>query len=96
MGHTDTDSFKDQDKEICRQVEQLSSSIKEINSSITEITLPFNCDLKRRRKDTNRRKGRLPSVRVSYKFAAHYDGYSTYLDKTFNRRHEFTLFQNFR
>lgn len=73
-GHTDPDSFKDQDKEICRQVEQLNSSIREINSSITERTLPFNCDIKRRRKDTNRRKGGLPSIPVSYTFAAYYDG----------------------
>lgn len=81
-GHTDPDSFKDQDKEICRQVEQLNSSIREINSSITERTLPFNSDIKRRRKDTNRRKGGLPSVRVSYTCRRRF---STYLDKTFNR-----------
>lgn len=63
-GHTDPDSFKDQDKEIFREVEQLNSSIREINSSITERTLPFNCDINRRRKDTNRRKDGIPSVRV--------------------------------
>lgn len=45
-GHTDQDSIKDQDKEICRQVKQLKSSIREIHSNITERTLPFNCDIK--------------------------------------------------
>lgn len=72
-GHSDLDPFKDQDKEVCREVEQLNSSLREINSSTTERPLPFNCDWKKRRKDINRRKGGLNSVRVSYKFAAYYD-----------------------
>ena len=73
-GHTDPDSFKVHDIEICRQVEQLNCALRDINSSINERTLPFNCDLKRRRKDTNKKKGSSPKVRVSYKFAAYYDG----------------------
>jgi hypothetical protein len=57
------------DIEICRQVEQLNCALREINSSINERTLPFNCDLKRRRKE--RRKVLL--LEYEYKFAAYYD-----------------------
>lgn len=52
-GHTYPDSFKDQDKEICRQVEQLNFSKREINWSITQRTLHFNYDIEGRCKDTN-------------------------------------------
>ena len=72
-GHTSPDSFKVHDTEICRQVEHLNSVIREINSGIKERTLPFNSDLKRRRKDTNKKTGSF-RIRTSYKFAAYYDG----------------------
>lgn len=73
-GHTDPNQFKVHDTEICRQIEELNSAIRAINTSISQQTLPFNCDIKRRRKDINKRKGNTPRVRVSYKFAAYYDG----------------------
>ena len=56
-----------------RQVENLISVIREINSGIKERTLPFNSDLKRCRKDTNKKTGSF-WIRTSYKFAAYYDG----------------------
>lgn len=72
-GHTSPDSFKVHDTEICRQVEHLNSVIREINSGIKERTLPFNSNLNRRRKDTNKKTGSF-RIRTSYKFAAYYDG----------------------
>lgn len=73
-GHSNPDLFKNQDIEICRQVEALNANIRAINSEIGQSTLRFNKDITRRRKDTDNRKKKNNGVRISYKFSVFYDG----------------------
>ena len=73
-GHKNPDIFKDQDIEICRQVELLNANIRSLNLEIGQSTVRFNKDITRRRKDTDKRKKTNNGIRSSYKFSVLYDG----------------------
>lgn len=66
--------FKDQDIEICSQVELLNANIRSLNLETGQSTLRFNEDIPRRRKDTDKREKKSNGVRISYKFSVLYDG----------------------
>lgn len=69
-GHTDSLSFKVDDSLLDNQVVLLNTKIDELNRSFGQSSLKFQCDLIKRRKDTNRQ----TQVRHSYNFSNLYDG----------------------
>lgn len=73
-GHKNPYIFKDQDIEICSQVELLNANIRSLSLETGQSTLRFNEDITRRRKDTDKRKKKNNGVRISYKFSVLYDG----------------------